>query len=155
MGLTPSLKVWINIVLLLTTGVAVFGVAFVVRPMPVVHACNNCGYLLGWGTVGVPYGVAVDSSGNVYVVEQGYPYNRVDEWTGAGSHIGNPLFTFSGTPVPMGIAVDSSGNVYIVDNQGSWVAKFSNSGSVLKKWGSSGGGAGEFADPTGKVLEDL
>ena len=152
------MKVWLSTVLLLTTGIATLGVAFVATPVGMVYGCSisgNCAYLLGWSTVGTPAGVAVDSSGNVYVVELGHPYNRVDEWTGAGSHIGNPLFTFSAV-LPMGIAVDSSGNVYIVDNQfvspNYGVLKFANTGgswSLAKQWGTYGTGTGQLTDPIG------
>ncbi len=74
-----------------------------------------------------PYGIAVDSSGNVYLADEG----TLGQDGGsippsvfvyaAGSH-GNvaPTVTISGTDTgldtPYGIAVDSSGNIYVADD---------------------------------------
>lgn len=56
--------------------------ALSVTPPPPVQACNTCNFLLTWGSSGPgsgqfnftqtgPSGIAVDSSGNVYVVDGG------------------------------------------------------------------------------------
>jgi sugar lactone lactonase YvrE len=57
----------------------------------------------------LPYGVAVDHSGNVYVAILGH--GRVEEVTpeGVQTTIG------SGFAAPEGVAVDLSGNVYVAD----------------------------------------
>ncbi len=80
--------------------------------------------------------VAVDSSGNVYVVDS---YNhRVQkftssgvfllEWGGFGSDDGKLYY-------PKGIAVDSSNNVYVVDAYNHRVQKFTSSGVISAKVG--------------------
>ena len=56
-----------------------------------------------------PFGVAVDGSGNVYVVG-GQNVLKLP-WTGSG--YGTPITVPSGMSTPKGVAVDSSGNVYI------------------------------------------
>jgi DNA-binding beta-propeller fold protein YncE len=58
-----------------------------------------------------PSGVAVDSSGNIYVAN--ILNNTIKEWTAAS----NTLATLvsSGLAVPIGVAVDASANVYIAD----------------------------------------
>jgi sugar lactone lactonase YvrE len=43
-----------------------------------------------------------------------------------------------------GVAVDRSGNVYVADSDNNRVQVFSAKGSFLRKWGSIGGGDGQF-----------
>jgi uncharacterized delta-60 repeat protein len=108
---------------------------------------------LGGGSSDLGNGIAVDSSGNVYVIgstaSQGaggndsllakYDNSGVIQWQrslgGAGTDIGN------------GIAVDASGNIYIVGNTASQgaggedvlIAKYDTSGTI--QWQRSLGGA--------------
>ncbi len=85
-----------------------------------------------WGTQGSgngqfngPKGIAVDSNGNVFVVDQGN--NRIEKFSNTGVYIsqwgsygtGNGQFNS-----PYGVAVDSSGNVYVVDSGNYRVEKF-------------------------------
>jgi sugar lactone lactonase YvrE len=96
---------------------------------------NN--YITQWGSKGTgngqfgnalataPYGVAVDSSGNVYVVDtDNYRIEKFDS-TGTylaqwGSHgTGNGQFNRPGA-----VAVDSSGNVYVADTNNNRIQKF-------------------------------
>jgi DNA-binding beta-propeller fold protein YncE len=71
-----------------------------------------------------PSGVAVDSSGNVYVGDQGN--NLVSKITPGGSV--STLAT--GLNNPRGVAVDSSGNVYVADQNNNRIAKITPGGSV-------------------------
>lgn len=71
-----------------------------------------------------PAGVAVDSSGNVFVADTGN--NAIEEIPFSGGpvvHLGTS-FTFN---APSGIAVDSSGNLYVADAGSSRVVEISGS----------------------------
>jgi len=110
-----------------------------------------------WGTQGdldgqfnYSRGIAVDSSGNVYVVDEGN--DRVQKFNSAGgfitkwgSHGHNNGEFFS----PRYVAVDSSRYVYVSDSLNDRVQKFDSNGSFITKWGSLGTGSGQFNLPLG------
>ncbi len=123
-----------------------------------VQAAESYGFVTKWGTQGTgdgqftqPTGVAVDSSGNVYVADtQNF---RVQKFSPDGTFL-----TKWETPgmTPAGVAVDSSGNVYAI--QFSEIRKFSPTGTLLMTWGSEGNGDGQLyfasgvaVDPSGNV----
>jgi len=85
-----------------------------------------------------PEGIAVDSSGNVYVTDS---FNsRIQKFDSNGNFIaawgskGSKNGQFNN---PSDIAVDSSGNVYVVDSGNSRIQKFDSSGSYSTKLGSA------------------
>jgi DNA-binding beta-propeller fold protein YncE len=93
-------------------------------------------FLLAWGSQGFglgqfnyPAGVAVDSSGNVYVIDSGY--SRVEKFTGSGSFI----TAWRSSGFGLSVAVDSSGNVYVTGGGGNGVKKFDGYGRDLTQWG--------------------
>ncbi len=59
----------------------------------------------------LPYAVALDSQGNLYIADTGD--NEIKQWSAATQQI-NPLVS-TGLNAPHGVAVDGSGNVYIAD----------------------------------------
>ena len=72
-------------------------------------------------TLSYPYGVAVDASGNVYIVDTGN--SRVlKETFWAGSHTESTVRT-SALASPSGVAIDGSGNIYIADTGNNRVLK--------------------------------
>jgi DNA-binding beta-propeller fold protein YncE len=79
-------------------------------PVGTAQAASSWTNITGSGVFNHPYGVAVDSSGNVYVTDFGN--NKIKELTnGSWTDIAG-----SGVPShPYGVAVDSSGNVYVTD----------------------------------------
>jgi sugar lactone lactonase YvrE len=106
-------------------------------------------------TLNNPYGVAVDTSGSLYIADT---YNsRVRKVSTSGtittiagsttqglSGDGGPA-TDAGLAFPYGVAVDSAGNVYIADTDNHRVRKVSTSGTITTIAGSgttgySGGG---------------
>jgi uncharacterized protein (TIGR03437 family) len=86
-----------------------------------------------------PYGVAVDSAGNIYICERADGRIRQVNTKGIiNTIIGNGSNGFSGdgsaalgamTNLPGGIALDSSGNLYIADSMNNRIRKVTNSGS--------------------------
>jgi type IV pilus assembly protein PilY1 len=84
-----------------------------------------------------PKDMAVDSNGNVFIVEQpvsGYTNHRVQKFNAAGNSvyaIGGRFNSSDGNfQKPHKIAVDSSDNIYVIDRQR--IQKFSNNGTFLK-----------------------
>ena len=91
-----------------------------------VTAGTGCSTGSGNGQFNYPVGVAVDSSGNVYVVDGGN--DRVEKFTSTGAFLtswtGSGAETLSG---PAGVAVDSFGNVYVADSGNNRVELFGDS----------------------------
>jgi tripartite motif-containing protein 71 len=86
-----------------------------------------------------PTGIAVDSSGNVYVADFGN--SRIQKFTADGKFITKWGSEGSGDGEffrPQGIAVDSSGHVYVADSGSDIIQKFTADGKFITKWGSEG-----------------
>ncbi len=103
-----------------------------------------------------PTGVAIDSSGNVYVIDSWNDLilkltgdgKFITKWGSHGSDDGQFLF-------PTGIAIDSSGNVYISDVATNRIQKFTGDGKFITKWGLKGFDDGQFRFPTGVAVDSL
>ena len=97
-----------------------------------VWVCKEkpCLYLsgIGFSITKARKDVAVDSSGYVYVPDQGN--NRIQKFTADGTFItlwgskGSGNGQFNG---PRGVAIDSSGNVYVSDFGNNLIQKFAPS----------------------------
>jgi hypothetical protein len=118
-------------------------------------------FLLKWGTSGSgggqfssPWGIALDSAGNVYVADhQNHRIQKFDsdgtflqQWGMNGS--GDGQFNF-----PQGVALDSAGNIYVTDSNNQRIQKFNSSGVFLLKWGTNGSGNGQFSFPSGIAVD--
>lgn len=118
-------------------------------------------FVLAWGSRGAgpglfqsPVGVAVDSSGNVFVVDSGHDSVQkfdangmfIRKWGHFGTAAGEFIF-------PNGVAADAFGNVYVADTYNDRIQKFDSSGHFLAMWGSSGSGNGEFDSPHGVAVD--
>lgn len=85
-----------------------------------------------------PKGIALDSRGNIYVVDSGNHRivkldpkgNFVTQWGSNGSGPGQ----FKDDP--WGIAVDGQGNIYVADTWNHRIQKFDGSGTFVTQWGS-------------------
>lgn len=92
-----------------------------------------------------PYGVATDSSGNVYVSDSGH--YLIKKYQNDGEYIrkwGSPGSGDDQISGPRGITVDSSNNVFIADSGNCRIKKTTNTGGFITKWGKLGTGDGQF-----------
>jgi len=117
-----------------------------------------------------PYGMAVDSSGNVYVADRGNavirkitPAGVVTTIAGTAGVVGSVDGT--GTAAlfndPSGLAVDSTGNVYVADTGNNTIRKITPAGVVSTPVGTPGtsgsadgtGPAATFSNPYGVAVD--
>lgn len=103
----------------------------------------------GDGQMQLPQGIALDRSGNLYVVDYGTSKVSVfskagifqRSWGGKGT--GRGQFN-----VPRGIAVDRTDRVYVADSFNHRVCVFSTSGDYLYSFGGRGTEPGRFIGPS-------
>ncbi|TGE37386.1 6-bladed beta-propeller [Desulfosporosinus fructosivorans] len=102
-----------------------------------------------------PRGIAVDSTGNIYVADTSN--NRIQKFNSTGTLLatwgtaGSGHGQFSN---PSGIVVDNStSNVYVVDTSNNRIQVFSSTGTYLTQWGEYGSGNGQFSAPSGVAVD--
>ena len=144
-------------------GVATIFIVFVFAMFTTgVGAEEEYSFVTKWGSHGTgdgefdhPCGIAVDSSGNVFVSDL-RGNNRIQKFDSFGNFItkwgsygtGDGEFEW-----PEDIAVDGSGNVFVVDTGNDRIQKFDSFGNFITKWGSCGTGDGEFRVPVGITVD--
>jgi tripartite motif-containing protein 71 len=108
------------------------------------------------GKFDVPWGLATDQDGNVYVSDTSNA--RIQKFQSDGQ----PLLkwgrdgSFDGAFFyPRGVAVDFVGNIYVADESNNRIQKFDSRGSFLTKWGREGNGPGQFKSPWGIACDAL
>lgn len=110
-----------------------------------------------------PEGVAVGSSGSIYIVDYGNSKIREIDASGTMSTFagtGSNGYSGDGGPAteaflnqPTGVAVDGGGNVYIADNQNSRVRRLDTSGVITTFAGTGMSGfSGDGGSPTSAEL---
>jgi DNA-binding beta-propeller fold protein YncE len=107
----------------------------------------------GNGEFNMPMGVAVDSSGNVWVVDAGD--NRVQEFNASGAYL-QKFGTEGGGACqfrhPVGIAVFAE-VLYITDSGNNRVEDLTPTGGYIFQFGTEGSGNGEFKGPEGIAVD--
>ena len=95
-----------------------------------------------------PYGVAVDSSGNLYIADSGNSRIRM---------VANDVITTvaGGLRGPDGVAVDSAGHLYIADTGNARVCMVSNGMIVTVAGNATPGYSGDGGPATGAQLKDV
>ncbi len=126
---------------------------------------SNCGgttsYSSAFGSFGAgngqfkhPAGIAVDSAGNIWVVDQ--DNDRVQKFNQAGvyqSSFGSPGSGNGQFGRPTDIALDASGNLWVTDAGNDRIQKFNDKGEFLAKVGSLGSGAEQFDGPEAIAID--
>jgi len=105
----------------------------------------------GQGQFGAPNGIAVDSTGNIYVADAGN--HRVQKLGADGKLVAEWRGPGSGFYGPRRIAIGADDSVYVMDQGRTRVVKFGPDGQVLTVWGSKGTGDGQFDDPASVAVD--
>ncbi len=102
---------------------------------PIHHRIQNFAddgtFITKWGGNGAfvnPMGIAIDSTGDIYVVDQ--VHQRIAKFTSDGTFIKDWGSGYN----PTDIAIDSSDNVYVTEMYDSRIAKFTSDGTFIKRW---------------------
>ena len=109
----------------------------------------------GNGQFSSPLGVAIDSAGNVWVVDE---HNaRVEEFNEKGEYLSKFGSLGSGNGQmhePAGIAI-ADGNLYVAEYNNSRVQEFSSKGIYVSQFGSKGTGNGQFEGAEGITADPI
>ena len=101
-----------------------------------------------------PRGIAIDSSGYVYVADK--DNHRIQKFTSNGQFVTKwgSLGTEDGQFInePVDIAIDKSGYLYVLEG-GNRIQKFTSNGKFVTKWGSPGSGDGQFKGSLGIAID--
>jgi len=111
---------------------------------------------------GVIEGIAIDSSGNLYVTDLTYNTVRKVTQTNGNWTVSTVIPSTAGLNQPIGIAVDTNGNLYIADSGNYVIRKVSVSGTMTILAGSIGQSSGingvgtsaTFAGPVGVAVDN-
>ncbi len=107
----------------------------------------------GNGQLSEPRGIAVSTTGHVWVADPGN--SRIQEFGESGEFLakvgsngpGNGQFE-----EPKGIAIDSAGNIWVTDAKVGRLQKFTSTGTFVSAAGSKGTGAGQFESAWGLAV---
>ncbi|HUP03454.1 MAG TPA: BACON domain-containing carbohydrate-binding protein, partial [Bryobacteraceae bacterium] len=126
-----------------TGTLTIAGVTFTVTQTPTNYAGpGGLNTLLSAG-LSTPWGTAVDSSGNVYLADQGNA--AIKEWTASTQQISTLVSSLSS---PAGVAVDGAGNVYFADSVANTISEWNAGTTQVTALVSTG-----LSSPTGVALD--
>ena len=103
----------------------------------------------GDGQFYAPYDVAIDSIGNVYVVN--FFHDRIQVFTAEGQFLRK--FGRHGNNQLTSICIDSEDMVYVTESFNNRVLVFTCEGKFLTSFGTRGTGPGQFTDPYGIAVD--
>ena len=109
----------------------------------------------GKGQFNIPYGIAFDRTGNVYVADA--ENDRVQVFTAEGKFL--RMFGKRGEGrgeliYPAGVAVDAKDVVYVSERKNHRVSMFTSKGVFMRSFGNRGQNPGQFACPRGVCVDD-
>ena len=139
----------------------------------ILNSCSGIGSTDGTGATArfsFPSGVAVDSTGNLFVadtynntIRKVTPTGTVTTFAGSASASGNTdgTGTLARFIEPEGVAVDGAGNVFVADTYNNTIRKITPSGVVTTLAGTAGklgsadgtGAAAKFSGPVGVAAD--
>ena len=111
-------------------------------------------------TLYYPRGVAVDSTGNLYIADTRNNRIRKIDSTGTITTIAGTGFGGDGGPAnqasissPRGVAVDGGGNLYIADTENNRIRKVDSTGTITTIAGTGTGRFGRFSGDGGPAVQ--
>src|ERR1700744_1811617 len=108
--------------------------------------------ILGQGSLSVPYGVAVDASGNVFVANTNK--SAIDEIPAAGGYATvKPILPGAGFYDPFGVALDSAGDLFVADTYNGLVEKIPASNGYTSISVLPAASNGDFITPTNVAVD--
>ncbi|HEX7244017.1 MAG TPA: SMP-30/gluconolactonase/LRE family protein [Solirubrobacterales bacterium] len=108
----------------------------------------------GNGQFSHPAGIAVDSKGNLWVVDE--VHYRVEKFNEAGEYL--TKFGSSGTANgkfsrPTDVAIDAKGNLWVTDAANNRIEEFNEAGEYITKVGTAGSGNLQFSGPESIAID--
>jgi DNA-binding beta-propeller fold protein YncE len=102
------------------------------------HSSAQPAFLFQWGRSGfeagrfnLPFAIAIDAGGNVYVGD--YGTSRIEKFTGEGAYL--TQWAIHGMQLaPLDLKVDSNGDILAADGGNNRVLRFSSDGALLGEW---------------------
>jgi tripartite motif-containing protein 71 len=120
----------------------------------IVHSNSFGANGSGEGQFNSPQGSAVDSEGNIWVVDRSN--YRIQKFSPDGEFLSRFGAYGSGDGqlyLPSDIAIDADGNIWVVDRGNHRIQKFDSQGRFLMRFGTSGTGEGQFLLPTAMAFD--
>ena len=108
----------------------------------------------GNGQLIEPEGLALDSKGDVWVMDTGN--SRAEEFSSTGTYM--QQFGSNGAPLealydPKAVAVDAKGDKWVADSYNARIVEFSPAGESIFSFGTEGTGPGQLKEPRAIAID--